>query len=128
MSTKSIIVVVVVALAGVLMMMSFAGNVTEYSTFKSARESQKEVHIVAQWQKDKPWKNEANKFSFYLKDSLNHSELVVYYDPMPVNFETADKVVVSGKYDPKQDAFVANKILMKCPSKYDNAEHAQQNN
>jgi cytochrome c-type biogenesis protein CcmE len=120
-------VLVVIALAGVLMMMSFAGNVTEYSTFKEARESGKEVHVVAQWQKEKPWKNEANKFSFYLKDSLNNSELVVYYDPMPVNFETADKVVVGGKYDAKEGAFVANQILMKCPSKYDNAEQAQQN-
>ena len=33
-------------------------------------------------------------------------------------FETADKIVVIGKYE--GDVFVADKILMKCPSKYQN--------
>ncbi|MCS7085354.1 MAG: cytochrome c maturation protein CcmE [Bacteroidia bacterium] len=126
MSVKTIIVVVIIALAGALMMISFAGNVTEYSTFSKARETGAEVHIVARWMKDMPWENEANRFSFYLQDSVGNTERVVYFDPMPVNFETADKVVVSGKYNPREKAFVANQILMKCPSKYDNAQSSSQ--
>jgi hypothetical protein len=78
MSAKSIVIVMIIALAGVLMMISFAGNVTEYSTFSTAKATGKEVHIVARWRKDKPWKNEANKFIFYLEDSLKHLERVVY--------------------------------------------------
>jgi cytochrome c-type biogenesis protein CcmE len=36
---------------------------------------------------------------------------------MPPDFLRSEKVVVIGRY--QQDSFVASKILLKCPSKYE---------
>ena len=55
-----------------------------------------------------------------MQDTLNRVELVRYYDPKPTNFEQAEKVVVIGGYE--EGAFVAEKIIMKCPSKYEEEE------
>ncbi|MFH2048858.1 MAG: cytochrome c maturation protein CcmE [bacterium] len=41
---------------------------------------------------------------------------VVYYGVVPGNFDQATSVVLVGK--PDQDSFVADKMLVKCPSKY----------
>jgi len=41
---------------------------------------------------------------------------VVYYGVVPGNFDQATSVVLIGK--PEQDSFVADKMLVKCPSKY----------
>lgn len=41
---------------------------------------------------------------------------VVYYGIVPGNFDQATSVVLIGK--PVQDSFVADKMLVKCPSKY----------
>jgi len=41
---------------------------------------------------------------------------VVYPNPKPANFEDAEQVVVNGRME--GDVFVAEHILVKCPSKY----------
>jgi len=41
---------------------------------------------------------------------------VIYHGVVPGNFEQATQVVVRGKYSP--DGFMADKLLVKCPSKY----------
>ncbi|RMF53905.1 MAG: cytochrome c maturation protein CcmE, partial [Bacteroidetes bacterium] len=41
---------------------------------------------------------------------------VRYPDPKPINFESAQKIVLIGQY--RDSVFYAEKILMKCPSKY----------
>jgi cytochrome c-type biogenesis protein CcmE len=41
---------------------------------------------------------------------------VYYKDPMPPDLLKSDQVVVVGSYN--QGTFVADKILLKCPSKY----------
>ena len=41
---------------------------------------------------------------------------VVYYGVVPGNFDQATSVLVRGK--PEADGFVAEQLLVKCPSKY----------
>jgi cytochrome c-type biogenesis protein CcmE len=41
---------------------------------------------------------------------------VVYPNPRPANFEDAERVVVDGRME--GDTFMAEHILVKCPSKY----------
>ncbi|MEM8891311.1 MAG: cytochrome c maturation protein CcmE, partial [Bacteroidota bacterium] len=59
-------------------------------------------------------------FQFYMQDTTNNVELVYYQDPKPQNFEQAEKVVVVGGY--KNENFVAEKIIMKCPSKFEQTD------
>jgi cytochrome c-type biogenesis protein CcmE len=57
-------------------------------------------------------------FTFDLQDSTGKLVKVVYAKPKPANFEQAVSVVAIGHYDPAKNAFLAEDMLVKCPSKY----------
>ena len=59
-------------------------------------------------------------FSFLLIDNNGKEELVHYQEPMPNDFLRSEQVVVIGGY--LDGNFIADKILMKCPSKYQEQE------
>ena len=123
MKTSYIIAIILVAsLIGVII--SVYGNSTEYATFETAIENPgKTYHIVGHLDRTKEMvydevKN-PNHFEFYLEDSLNVVKKVVYRNPRPQDFERSENVVVKGKMD--GDVFEAKEILLKCPSKYNDA-------
>jgi cytochrome c-type biogenesis protein CcmE len=98
------------------------GGASKYTTFKAALASGEEVHVVGSWAKDQPSDYDAGQdvFNFYMRDTTQHLSAVRFHDPKPVNFETAEKVVVQGKYE--GEVFVADRIFMKCPSKYNDGQ------
>ena len=98
------------------------GGASQYVSFSEAKSSGEDVHVVGKWvMRDMAnYDSQKDLFSFYMQDSTQNVSLVHYYDPMPVNFKSAQKVVVQGKYE--GDAFVADRIFMKCPSKYNEGE------
>ncbi len=55
-------------------------------------------------------------FKFEMLDENNVSQVVYYPNPMPTDFLRSEQVVVVGAY--QNGNFVADKILLKCPSKY----------
>jgi len=57
-------------------------------------------------------------FSFDLQDNTGKMVKVVYSKPKPANFEQAVSIVAIGKYDSAKGVFVADDMLVKCPSKY----------
>lgn len=95
---------------------------SKYTTFADAKKTGDEVHVVGAWvdRDNYQYDSQRDLLQFFMQDSTNNTTLVHYYDPMPVNFKTAEKIVVQGKYE--QDAFVADRIFMKCPSKYNEGE------
>lgn len=130
MKTSSI--VLLVAIAGVVGLMLYYSkdSFSQYTNFAEARKAAQEVHVVGEWVNREDAQYDANRdlFQFYLRDTTGETQLVHYFDPKPVNFETAEKVVVIGKFprESAQPVFVAEKILMKCPSKYEATEIAPQ--
>jgi cytochrome c-type biogenesis protein CcmE len=54
--------------------------------------------------------------TFYLKDSSGEVMEVVYHGVKPANFEQATSIVALGTY--KDGRFDSDKLLVKCPSKY----------
>ena len=44
---------------------------------------------------------------------------VEYDGPRPGNFDNVTKVVAIGKYEPKEQVFIARELLVKCPTKYE---------
>ncbi|MEO0895412.1 MAG: cytochrome c maturation protein CcmE [Bacteroidota bacterium] len=122
MKTKQIIILVALAIFVVGIGLAFSGNSSVYTTFDQAKKLDKQVHIVGTWVNRDQSSYDVNQdlFQFYLQDTLNQVQRVKYYDPKPTNFETAEKVVVIGGY--KNDSFVADKIIMKCPSKFEATE------
>jgi cytochrome c-type biogenesis protein CcmE len=61
-----------------------------------------------------------NYFVFTIIDNNGEEREVVYYNPKPQDFEKSEQVVVIGSV--KEKTFVADEILLKCPSKYQENE------
>jgi len=62
--------------------------------------------------------NEKGEFTFKLQDSTGKVVQVLYGKPKPANFEKAISIVAIGHYDAAKGAFMADDMLVKCPSKY----------
>ena len=62
--------------------------------------------------------NAEGKFTFLLQDSSGQKISVIYSQPKPSNFEQAVSIVAIGNYDVKSGNFIAESLLVKCPSKY----------
>lgn len=60
----------------------------------------------------------AGRFTFMLQDEQGKLIKVISDDPRPSNFEQAISIVAIGRYDPAEQAFMADDLLVKCPSKY----------
>lgn len=62
-------------------------------------------------------------FQFYLTDKEGKQEMVKFKGSKPQDFERSDQVVITGQY--VEGEFIASKILMKCPSKYNNGQDVE---
>ncbi len=126
MKKSHIIGIIVIAIA-IGIIISTAGDAGTYVTFDEAKKMsdkrvEKLVHVVGELPKTSSGEiigmDERDKlsFSFQLVDENKKTCMVYYNEPKPVDFERSEKVVVVGKMS--GEVFVAEKILMKCPSKY----------
>lgn len=61
-------------------------------------------------------------FRFQLEDDFGRALQVEYRQPKPGNFDQAISVVAVGSYDAGRQVFVADDLLVKCPSKYQDQE------
>lgn len=117
---KSAIIGLITIAISVGILFSLNANTDTYSNFKEAATSQKEEHVMGYWEKSKGMYydavKDANHFAFHMKDEKGEIREVVYNGTKPQDFEKSEKLVLIGKMD--GDKFYASKILMKCPSKY----------
>ena len=118
MRPKTIIGLVLLVGFGALVVSSFGEQVAGYENFAEAAENGQRAHVVGEWLTARPttYDPSANRFSFWMRDEAGATRQVVYPNPKPANFEDAEQVVVDGRME--GDVFVAEHILVKCPSKY----------
>jgi cytochrome c-type biogenesis protein CcmE len=126
MKWKSIIGLVAMAGFAGLLLMNFGSQVSGYMNFEQAAQTGSKAHVVGTWVEDRPTRYDrtANVFVFYMKDQSGTVRKVRYPNPKPANFEQAEQVVVEGRMDGQ--AFAADHILVKCPSKYNDAKGLKQ--
>ncbi|HAI76389.1 MAG TPA: cytochrome C biogenesis protein [Microscillaceae bacterium] len=129
-----IIGIVVIAIA-IAIIVGTIGDASQYVNFEEAAQmaakgSKKKIHVVGTLQKDAAGKivgmhynaqENPNYFSFTMVDQNKNAKQVVYNNPKPADFERSEQVVVVGYFH--KDKFVAEKILMKCPSKYQEGKY-----
>jgi cytochrome c-type biogenesis protein CcmE len=118
----------IIAVAIVIIMTSI-GDASSYENFSTAWEMKqdgedKAIHVVGQLTKDASGQvtgleigEDKTSFTFMLVDNEGTAQKVYYNEPVPADFQRSEQVVVIGSYRGKE-IFVADKILMKCPSKY----------
>ena len=125
---KSHILILVVIAAAIAIIVSTAGDASTYVTFDEAQAmwtsgNKKEIHVVGELKKDQSGHiigieegEDKVSFSFVMVDDNGREQKVIYNQPMPADFTRSEKVVVIGSYE--DNNFMASKILLKCPSKY----------
>lgn len=125
---KSHIVIIIVIAAAVGILISTSDDASSYVTFSEAYQlasngTRKDIHVVGELKKNAAGQIEGIEegadlvsFSFVMIDDKGKEQKVFYNEPMPQDFTKSEKVVVIGGYDGEN--FKASKILLKCPSKY----------
>lgn len=115
------IVLIIVAIGALLIA---SKDVSTYGTFAEARSESGKVKIAGELAKDKEMmynpEIDPNYFSFYLVDQNGEEQKVILQSAKPQDFEMSEQIVVTGQWH-EQD-FVANSVLLKCPSKYKDEE------
>ena len=122
---KSHIIGIILIAVAIGAIMSTVSNTSEYVSFSQAEETPgKEFHVVGQLNKEKELMYDpaidANLFSFYLVDNDGAERKVNFRGTKPQDFERSEQVVLIGYAEGGE--FEAEKILMKCPSKYNEGQ------
>lgn len=128
MKKSSIIGLIVIAIA-IAVIVSTRENASEYVSFDEAYSmssvgNANSIHVVGELKKNtngeivgvNPSKDRLS-VNFVLVDDQQKEEIVYLNQPMPSDLLRSEKVVVIGGY--KNDKFIADKVLLKCPSKYE---------
>ncbi|KXK10396.1 MAG: cytochrome c maturation protein CcmE [Fimbriimonadaceae bacterium] len=113
-----IVSVIVGALAITGMVTAFLMNASPYVTIAEAgTKSGKNLHVVGKIDKASLVSDmKVRQVRFTLLDEEANSMSVVFHGPPPANMGEASQVVVIGEM--KEGAFHAERMLIKCPSKY----------
>lgn len=119
-----ILAILVIAVAIGVIFVSLK-NTSTYADFAEAiNNPDKEYHVVGKLDKAAPQIYEPrvnpDEFMFSLTDNHGVTKQVVLHKSRPQDFEKSEQIVLIGKM--QGDNFHANDILMKCPSKYNDAK------
>lgn len=119
-------------LLGVVLLLAFAGfslssfkeTLTPYVSYKQAREAERVVQVAGALEKgSSKYVSAQDALYFTLQEPESKDTIRVRYNGLkPANFEDAISIVAIGQYNEGAKEFEANKLLVKCPSKYQGAE------
>lgn len=125
---KSHIFLLIILASAVAILITTSREASTYVTFTEAYQmasqgNTRSIHVVGELKKNEqgevvgiePGADKVS-FSFIMVDDNGREQTVFYNQPMPQDFMRSEKVVVIGRY--KGNIFYAEKILLKCPSKY----------
>lgn len=127
MKKKYIAAIVIIAIA-ISMIISMTGDASTYVSFSEAKVLsdkgfKKSIHVVGELPKTASGQvvgiqesPDKLSFKFDMVDENGLKQQVLYAEPIPTDFTRSEQVVIVGAY--QGEKFVAEKILLKCPSKY----------
>jgi len=109
----------------VLGVTAFRSTLTPYVTFDVAMKTAGSVQVMGSLEKGSE-KYDANvqELAFSIIDDHGRTLPVVYRGIKPANFQDALSIVAIGRYE--SGALHAEKLLVKCPSKYQGQETERQ--
>jgi cytochrome c-type biogenesis protein CcmE len=101
---------------------SFRDTLTPYVSFQDARAMDRNLQVAgALVQGSSSYDDGA--LSFTIREPATGEAMnVVYHGVKPGNFEEAISIVAIGRYDAAGSKLEAEKLLVKCPSKYQGVE------
>ena len=121
MDNRNAILLSVIALGAIAAFKFMMGQMVPYVPFKQAVKSGEYVQIIGSLDRGKGVTRSNSSIHFTIVDDTAKDSIAIDYSAEePVQIEQAEKIVVIGSYDKEKGAFNAEKILTKCPSKYEN--------
>jgi cytochrome c-type biogenesis protein CcmE len=111
-----LIIIIAVLIGAILVMFKDAGT---YAGFEIAQNNNgDQFTVIGYLDKDAQMNFDARKtlFSFTAIDKTGKKSKVYYNQPKPQDFERSEEITMKGYAT--DTAFIAEEILMKCPSKY----------
>jgi cytochrome c-type biogenesis protein CcmE len=105
---------------------TFTKSMTPYVSFDEARKAGRTVQVMGALEKGTSSYDSATKTLHFkiVEDKTKEVLPVAYSDVKPANFEDATSIVAIGRY--QGQTFTAEKLLVKCPSKYQGEEVEKQ--
>jgi cytochrome c-type biogenesis protein CcmE len=117
MNLKVMAALVLVIAAAAIGVSSFNKTVTPYISFAEARRASGLVQVNGVLADKKYVLKPAEQYlSFRLRDAHGEVLPVEFRGVIPGNFDQATSIVAIGRYH--DDRFIAEQLLVKCPSKY----------
>ena len=106
---------------------AFQESLTPYVSYDDARSSGRTVQVAGGLATGSSGYDDTNSNLFFtLVDEETQQTLPVRYNGIkPANFEDAVSIVAIGAYDAQGEIFAADKLLVKCPSKYQGLESSE---
>lgn len=118
---RHVISLIVIAAFAIFSIYTYQSSLTPYVTFAQAKSINGSVQVRGVLTGDKISTSESGKLvQFMLRDEQGETVPVFYQGVKPEGMETATSIVAIGKY--KDGKFMAEKLLVKCPSKYQSAQ------
>lgn len=115
---KMLIGIVLIIIFSAFAFYSFSSTLNPYVTFAEAAQRSGTVQVSGYLIDDNiHYDLGSRQLQFKLEDEEGTRVPVTYAGVKPDNMEHAESVVVIGKFD--GDVFVAERLLVKCPSKYE---------
>lgn len=113
------VIIILACLAAALT--AFEDSLTAYVDFDKARQLDKNCQVMGEIVKaEVSYDASSGILRFPIADEEGDRLLVQYAGTIPGNFEQANSVVAIGRY--QQNSFQAERLLVKCPSKYQGLE------
>lgn len=120
-----LIIIIAVLIGAILVMFKDAGT---YASFELAENNTGDKYTVIGYL-DKDAQTNFNPrttmFSFTAVDKQGQKSKVYYNQPKPQDFERSEEITMKGYAT--DTAFIAEEILMKCPSKYNEQNQVAEN-
>ena len=101
---------------------SFQQQLTPYVGFREARSMDRSLQVAGALVKNSSSYEDGTLLFTIQEPQTGETMRVAYRGVKPGNFEDAVSVVAIGRYDAGQRVMAADKLLVKCPSKYQGAE------
>lgn len=116
-NTHIVLIVFAAVLVGAIMW-TYA-DASTYANFKLADSNPGQTFTVVGYldkEADMDFDPQTTTFTFTAIDKDGDTKKIVYNQPKPTDFERSEEITMKGKS--VDGVFMANEILMKCPSKY----------
>jgi cytochrome c-type biogenesis protein CcmE len=125
--THIVLILVIATLIGaILVMFKDAGTYANFSSAEYAMGNEFTVIGYLDKEAEMNFDPKTTLFSFTAMDKDGNKRKVYYNQPKPQDFERSEEITMKGFAT--DTAFIAQEILMKCPSKYNEQNEMAGNN